>query len=104
MTLQTAIGIKHPRIAQKAQGFMGGSFNTREFFHGQPVAVLRGVKWFFLIAVFPLPLLLLLVGMNGGMAVLVAAFVVQYAGLLAERWFFFAQANHPQNLYYQCIS
>jgi len=25
-------------------------------------------------------------------------------GLLAERWFFFAQANHPQNLYYQQIS
>jgi len=103
-TLQTAIGIKHPKIAQKAQGFMGGSFNTREFFHGQPIAMLRGVKWFFLIAVFPVPLLFLLGGMQGGMAALVAAFVVQYAGLLAERWFFFAQANHPQNLYYQCIS
>lgn len=25
-------------------------------------------------------------------------------GLLAERWFFFAQANHPQNLYYQAIA
>jgi hypothetical protein len=25
-------------------------------------------------------------------------------GLLAERWFFFAQANHPQNLYYQAVS
>ena len=32
------------------------------------------------------------------------AFFVQYTGLLAERWFFFAQANHPQNLYYQAIS
>ena len=32
------------------------------------------------------------------------AFVAQYAGLLAERWYFFAQANHPQNLYYQAIS
>jgi DMSO reductase anchor subunit len=103
-TLQTAIGIKHPKIEQKAQGFMGGSFNTREFFHGQPVVVLRGVKWFFLIAVFPLPLVLLLAGMQGGAGALAAAFVVQYAGLLAERWFFFAQANHPQNLYYRCIS
>ena len=27
-TLATAIGVKHPRIEQKAQGFMGGSFNT----------------------------------------------------------------------------
>jgi DMSO reductase anchor subunit len=35
---------------------------------------------------------------------LVIAFVTQYFGLLAERWFFFAQANHPQNLYYQNIS
>ena len=32
------------------------------------------------------------------------AFVIQYLGLLAERWHFFAQANHPQNLYYQVIS
>lgn len=103
-TLQTAIGIKHPGIVQKAQGFMGGSFNTREFFHGRPAAVLRGVKWFFLVAAFPLPLLLLLSGMQGGSAVLAAAFVVQYLGLVAERWFFFAQANHPQNLYYRSIA
>lgn len=103
-TLQTAIGIKHPRIVQKAQGFMGGSFNTREFFHGQTTTMLRGVKWFFLLAVFPVPLLLLLSGMQGATAPLIAAFLVQYAGLLAERWFFFAQANHPQNLYYQSIA
>ncbi|MCK9215175.1 MAG: hypothetical protein WBI05_04125 [Rhodoferax sp.] len=31
------------------------------------------------------------------------ALVLQYLGLLAERWFFFAQANPPQNLYYQTI-
>ena len=24
--------------------------------------------------------------------------------LLAERWFFFARARHPQNLYYQAVS
>jgi DMSO reductase anchor subunit len=34
---------------------------------------------------------------------LAATFVVQYVGLLFERWFFFAQANHPQNLYYQIV-
>ena len=89
---------------QKTQGFMGGSFNTREFFHGRPVAVLRAVKWFFLLAVFPLPLLLLLSGMHGSSGLLLAAFVVQYAGLTAERWYFYAQSNHPQNLYYQSIA
>ena len=29
---------------------------------------------------------------------------VQAAGLLAERWFFFAQARNPQNIYYQSVS
>ena len=104
-TLQTAIGIKHPRIAQKAQGFMGGSFNTREFFHGQTTAFMRSVQWLFLAGAFAIPVLLLGVGVSrSSTAVLSLAFVAQYAGLLAERWFFFAQANHPQNLYYQAIA
>jgi hypothetical protein len=30
--------------------------------------------------------------------------VLQAPGLLAERWFFLAQANHPQNLYYQAVA
>lgn len=97
-TLQSAVGIKHPRIAQKAQGAIAGSFNTREFFHGRPPGTLRKVKWLFLLAAFAAPAGLLLAGLPA------AAFVVQYLGLLAERWFFFAQANHPQNLYYQAVS
>lgn len=104
-TLQTAIGIKHPRIVQKSQGFMGGSFNTREFFHGQSAAMLRAVKWSFLLLVFPLPLLFIVGGLQvGSLPLLAAAFALQYLGLLAERWYFFAQANHPQNLYYQTIA
>jgi len=103
-TLRTAIGVKHPKIVQKTQGFMGGSFNTREFFHGRSVSVLRGVKWFFLVATFFLPVLLLALGAEGRPGLLLAAFLIQYSGLLAERWYFFAQANHPQNLYYQSIA
>jgi DMSO reductase anchor subunit len=104
-TLQTAIGVKHPRIAQKSQGFLGGSFNTREFFHGQGAGVLRGVKWLFLALVFVLPAILLATALAEPAAgPLWATFLLQYAGLLAERWFFFAQANHPQNLYYQAVA
>jgi DMSO reductase anchor subunit len=104
-TLQSAIGIKHPRIVQKAMGFMGGSFNTREFFHGRSHELLRSIKWFFLLMVFPLPLLCLALGVTAASTeMLFLAFCTQYMGLLAERWFFFAQANHPQNLYYQTIS
>ena len=104
-TLQTAIGVRHGQIVQKAQGFMGGSFNTREFFHGKPISLLRSIKWVFLLLAFPLPVLLLAVGLSSSAsALLPVAFLVQYAGLLAERWFFFAQSSHPQNLYYQAIS
>jgi len=110
-SLQTAIGVRHQRIAQKSQGFMGGSFNTREFFHGAKPYLFKSIKWVFLVLVFPLPMLLLWAGLSlhahgqeQGATVLSAAFGVQYVGLLAERWFFFAQANHPQNLYYQTVS
>ena len=102
-TLASAIGVKHPKIVQIAQGAMGGSFNTREFFHGRPREVVRAVRWSFLVLVFPAPALLLLNG-SQSLPLLGAAFILQYAGLLAERWYFFAEAKHPQNLYYQAIA
>jgi len=104
-TLATAIGVKHPRIEQRAAGFLGGSFNTREFFHGRTAAFLRAVKWAFLAVAFGLPLLLLAAGLaQGAVAWFVAAPLVQWLGLLAERWYFFADANHPQNLYYRALA
>jgi DMSO reductase anchor subunit len=102
-TLQSAIGIPHPKIRQTAQGLMGGSFNTREFFHGATPQKMKAIKWGFLVAAFALPLALLSLA-GGSPAMLVIAAVIQYAGLVAERWYFFADANHPQNLYYQAIS
>ncbi|MBU6191471.1 MAG: dimethyl sulfoxide reductase anchor subunit [Betaproteobacteria bacterium] len=102
-SVQSAIGVRHPVVRQRAQGFMGGSYATREFFHGRSAALLRSIKWFFLVAGFLLPAALL-VGFEPSRGVLLLAVVVQFTGLIAERWFFFAQANHPQNLYYQTIS
>jgi len=104
-TMQTAIGIKHPRIVQTAQGAMGGSFNTREFFHGKSGAFLKRVKVSFLLLAFVLPALLLAFNLPySSTALLGVAFIAQFAGLLAERWYFFAEAKHPQNLYYQGVS
>jgi DMSO reductase anchor subunit len=104
-TLATAIGIKHPRIEQKAAGFLGGSFNTREFRHGRTRRFVKGLTWSFLLFAFAVPLLLIVAGMRSdSTALLAAAFLVQYAGLLAERWVFFAEASHPQNLYYQSVT
>jgi DMSO reductase anchor subunit len=104
-TIQSAIGIKHPHIVQRSMGFMGGSFNTREFFHRAGAGQLRSVKYAFLLLAFVLPVLMLAQGRGSGAPAWAAAtFAVQYLGLLAERWFFFAQVRHPQNLYYQAVS
>jgi len=103
-TLQTAIGVRHNKIVQKAQGAMGGSFNTREYFHGQTAAFLKSIKYLFLVFTFIVPVVLLVLALVLGVnSLLGLAFVTQYLGLIAERWFFFAQARHPQNLYYQTI-
>jgi DMSO reductase anchor subunit len=104
-TLQSATGIQAPNLVQKSMGMSAGSFNTREFFHGASRAALKQVKLAFIVLAFALPSLLLVcaVGAHSTLA-FVFAFAVQVPGLLAERWFFFAQARHPQNLYYQVVS
>ena len=95
---QSAVGTRSADVRQISQGAMGGSYNTREFFHGRTRQTVRAVRWTLLALVFPVPAALVL---SGAFA---AAFAVQYAGLLAERWYFFAEARHPQNLYYQAIA
>jgi DMSO reductase anchor subunit len=104
-TLQSAIGVRHTTIRQIAQGAMGGSFNTREFFHHQPQRVTGMARVAFLVLVFPVPALLLGAAWATSSEVLpLLAFIAQYVGLLIERWYFFIDARHPQNLYYQSIA
>ena len=104
-TLQSATGIQSPNLVQKSMGMSAGSFNTREFFHGRTLAALKQVKLGFIVLCFALPAALALWGVLGGSAnAWVLALLVQAPGLVAERWFFFAQAKHPQNLYYQVVS
>jgi DMSO reductase anchor subunit len=59
----------------------------------------------FLVLVFPVPLVLIGIAYALQSPTLpIVAFLVQYTGLLAERWYFFAEAQHPQNLYYQSVA
>jgi DMSO reductase anchor subunit len=59
----------------------------------------------FQLLAFAVPALLMLWGLNSDHSgPWVWAVLVQAPGLVAERWVFFAQAKHPQNLYYQVVS
>ena len=104
-TLQSATGIKSPHLVQKSMGMSAGAFNTREFFHGASQLALKNVKLGFIVLAFAVPSLLLLWGVSIQQNWLfLLALVAQAPGLIAERWCFFAQAKHPQNLYYQTVS
>jgi len=103
--LATAIGVRHPDMKQLSQGFMGGAFNTREFFHGRTPGAVRLIRWFFLLMVFPLPVVLMAAAyVQESDTLPIVAFGLQYLGLIAERWYFFAEAKHPQNIYYQSMA
>ncbi len=103
--LRSAIGVRHTQMAQKAQGAMGGSFNTREYFHGKKEAFVKSIKYIFIVLAFFVPALLIVASFyQPGYLLPLAAVLVQYIGLIAERWYFFAEAKHPQNLYYQSIA
>lgn len=104
-TVQTAIGVRHATVIQKAQGATGGSFNTREFFHGRSPVLVKQLRTIYIVLVFPLPVLLIgLSYLIGSSSLPITAFFIQFAGLLIERWSFFAEARHPQNLYYQSVA
>lgn len=103
--LASATGIKGSNIRQTSMGFMGGSFNTREFFHHQTDRVISNIRKLILLMAYIGPMILLAFSMNSpNIAQIAIALLMHYIGLLAERWLFFAEANHPQNLYYQRVS
>ena len=103
--LASATGIKGSNIRQTSMGFMGGSFNTREFFHHQTDRVISNIRKLILLMAYVGPMILLAFSMNSpNIAQIAIALLMHYIGLLAERWMFFAEANHPQNLYYQRVS
>jgi sulfite dehydrogenase (quinone) subunit SoeC len=103
--LRSATGIPTPQLRQMSMGMSAGAFNTREFFHRRTPARLRQVKNGFLLLGFALPALLLICGLaTASLWPWLLALALQAPGLVAERWFFLAQANHPQNLYYQAVS
>ncbi|OSM04416.1 dimethyl sulfoxide reductase anchor subunit family protein [Magnetofaba australis] len=104
VTHKSAMGVHHGKIRQVSMGFMGGSYNTKEYFHGKSPSFVCSVKWAFLFLSFPIPIALLIAGRHLDILDLMfAAFIVQIFGLMLERWHFLADANHVQNIYYQTV-
>ena len=107
-TAQSATGIQSRPLLQKSMGMSAGAFNTREFFHGVSLRVLLHIRWSVHLLAFALPIAIMLWLRGDGLwsdsLWWWAVVGLQLPGILAERWLFFAQARHPQNLYYQVVS
>lgn len=96
-TINTATGFTQASVRLLDQGHSSNSFLNNEFGYtveANKIVVLRAVM---IGAAFVVPFLFLLAG-NGVMAVV--ASVVAIAGLLLERWLFFAEARHVVRLYH----
>ena len=103
-TLQSATGIQTRKLVQKSMGMSAGAFNTREFFHGASQLAFRNVRWAFVLGLFGLPLVRSVCALPRAAPWPWAwAALLQAPALIAVRWVFFAQAKHPQNLYYQVV-
>ena len=79
-------------------------FDTRAFIHTYGAIVVKLARRFFLLAAFVLPIVFLAISDERALFICASAFVIQFLGLLVERWYFFIEAEHPQNVYYQMIS
>jgi len=104
-TAQSATGIAAMPLVQRSMGMSAGAFNTREFFHGASPGTLATLRAAALGLGYAAPLACVAWALGGGRSSAWALAVsIQVPGLLADRWLFFAQARHPQNLYYQTVS
>jgi sulfite dehydrogenase (quinone) subunit SoeC len=104
-SLQSAVGLHHRNLRQLTRGFTASAFNLKEFFHPGSPALLPVLTTAYMVAAFILPIALMAFAWGmGSLTTFALAFVIQYVGLLIERWVFFAEASHPQNLYYQKVA
>ncbi|MBI4666189.1 MAG: dimethyl sulfoxide reductase anchor subunit [Nitrospinae bacterium] len=101
---QTATGFSHSLIKLMDMGVSYDHYNTKEYAYrtGLNRSVLRAVA---LLILFVVPFVVLtmdymplLSGSQGSMAVVAALLAV--TGAFLERWLFFTDGNHAQNLYY----
>lgn len=97
-TMQSAIGIRHPIIRQVSKGYAARSYNTEEFAQTRKRSVLNRAGAVAVVLAFIVPAVLLPLAVP---ALVATAALLQIAGLMVERWLFFAQVRHPQDFYYQ---
>lgn len=102
---QTAIGLIHPDIRIMDMGSSYAHYNTKEYYHTAYRNKHKLLRAIVIIGLFVIPMFMIMQDyrplLSGGSGVL-APFgaLLMLVCSFVERWLFFAEGNHVQNLYY----
>jgi DMSO reductase anchor subunit len=100
-TINTATGFTRAQVKLLDAGHTHGTFLTQEFGYQVPRLTAASLRVLSMILAFAVPLLLLYLALEYHAPALgIVALVSVFAGLVAERWLFFAEARHVVNLYH----
>lgn len=100
-TINTATGFTRAQVKLLDAGHTHGTFLTQEFGYIVPRLTAVSLRLISMFLAFAVPLVLLYFALEFHAPVLgIAALASVFAGLVAERWLFFAEARHVVNLYH----
>jgi DMSO reductase anchor subunit len=100
-TINTATGFTRAQVKLLDAGHTHGTFLTQEFGYIVSRLTVMSLRIISMLLAFALPLLLLFFALQYHAPVIgIAALILVFAGLVAERWLFFAEARHVVNLYH----
>ncbi len=104
-SIQSAIGVNHPDIRLADMGVSYDHYNTIEYNYGGFKGSRSMIRIISIVLLFIVPIVILSLdymplfrGEPAGLALV--AVLLMIPGALMERWLFFADGNHAQNLYY----
>jgi DMSO reductase anchor subunit len=98
-TIADALPLGKGQVRLLDTGHTHGTFLTDEFFFRLARQRARFLRFAVVVLAFVLPLALLTAGVSGPYPLAFVA-LSAFAGLLAERWLFFAEAEHTVRLYH----
>jgi DMSO reductase anchor subunit len=100
-TINTATGFTRAQVKLLDAGHTHGTFLTQEFGYIVPRLTAVSLRLISMFLAFAVPLVLLYAALEYHAPVLgIVALISVFAGLVAERWLFFAEARHVVNLYH----
>lgn len=101
-TINTATGFTRAQVRLLDTGHTAGTFLTQEFSYKAPLSLLTQLRITVFALGFAVPaavLAFMILGLPSGLVALVGV-IAMFAGIVAERWLFFAEARHVINLYH----